>query len=65
MDTDATVAAIAAFTETHGYPPSVRDLQLALGHSSPSSTYRALCRARDEGVIEWAAGRTRTICIKG
>lgn len=62
--TDITVATIAAFTAANGYPPSIRELQLALGHASPSSTYRVLCRLRDRGVIEWTTGRTRTIQVK-
>lgn len=64
MVDDAKVLAAVQRLCAGPYPPSVRDVQLEVGLSSPSSAYRALVRLRDQGLIEWETNRFRTIRIK-
>jgi SOS-response transcriptional repressor LexA len=45
----------------HGFSPSVRELQLATGVASMSTTHRDLVALRDEGLIQWDPQRYRTI----
>jgi repressor LexA len=47
----------------YGYPPSVRELQAAVGLSSMSTIHRDLVALRDEGLIEWDPNRNRTIRV--
>jgi repressor LexA len=46
-----------------GYPPSVRDIQKALGFKSTSTVYNCLQRLEAEGYIQKEDGKSRTIRV--
>ena len=46
-----------------GYPPSVRDIQRALGFKSTSTVYNCLQRLEAEGYIHKEDGKSRTIRV--
>lgn len=52
---------IQRFQNVNGYAPSVRDVMVAMGVTSPSTAYSRLKKLRDQGWIEWAADRSRTL----
>lgn len=53
--------AIAFHTRTHGYAPSIRDLQYACTLSSPSVVKHHLTRLRRKGMVDWVDGQARTL----
>jgi repressor LexA len=57
------LAAIADWHQRHGYPPSVRDLAMACGHASTSTTHAHLRSLRASGAIRWTPGCARTIVL--
>ena len=56
---------IVAFTEEHGYPPSVREIGEYVGLKSPSTVHFHLKGLQSAGLITQAAGKTRAISIAG
>ena len=54
---------ILAFTNEHGYPPSVREIAEAVGLKSPATVHFHLKGLREAGVINQAEGKTRAISI--
>ena len=54
---------IIAFTEEHGYPPSVREIGEYVGLRSPSTVHFHLKGLQSAGLITQAAGKTRAISI--
>ena len=54
---------ILAFANDHGYPPSVREIALAVGLKSPATVHFHLKGLREAGVITQAEGKTRAISI--
>ncbi len=54
---------ILAFTDEHGYPPSVREIAEAVDLKSPSTVHFHLKGLRDQGLISQAEGKTRAITI--
>lgn len=52
---------ILSFTESNGYPPSVREIADAVGLKSPSTVHFHLKSLEDAGVITRGAGKTRAI----
>lgn len=56
--------AIRQFSEVHGHSPTVREIQLAVGHSSPSSTYRLLQQLKAKGLITWKPRTYRTLRVR-
>ncbi len=54
---------ILAFTDTHGYPPSVREIAEAVELKSPSTVHFHLKGLREAGLISQAEGKTRAITI--
>ena len=54
---------IAACIQTHGYPPSVREIGEAVGLRSPSTVHFHLKKLADAGVIEIGAGKGRAITL--
>jgi repressor LexA len=48
-----------------GYPPTVRELMEGAGLNSPASVQHHLKRLAADGVVEWEAGKTRTIRLTG
>ncbi len=54
---------IIAFTDDHGYPPSVREIGEHVGLKSPSTVHFHLKGLQSAGVITQAAGKTRAISI--
>lgn len=54
---------ILAFTEGHGYPPSVREIAEAVNLKSPSTVHFHLKGLREMGLISQAEGKTRAISI--
>lgn len=59
-DAEQLAEIVRAFTAVKGYPPSVRDVQAALGLQS-SSVMRRLELAREAGLVTWERGHTRTL----
>jgi repressor LexA len=54
---------ILAFSAQHGYPPSVREIGAAMGMKSPSTVQFHLDCLRKAGVIQKAAGKTRSLTV--
>ena len=54
---------IAKHTEEFGYPPSVREICVKVGLSSPSTVHGYLARMEKEGLIERDSTKTRAIRI--
>ena len=54
---------ILAFTNEHGYPPSVREIAEAVGLKSPATVHFHLKGLREAGCISQAEGKTRAITI--
>lgn len=54
---------IIAFTEDHGYPPSVREIGEYVGLRSPSTVHFHLKGLQSAGLITQAAGKTRAISV--
>ena len=54
---------IIAFTDEHGYPPSVREIGEHVGLKSPSTVHFHLKGLQSAGLITQAAGKTRAISI--
>ncbi len=54
---------ILAFTEEHGYPPSVREIGAAVGLKSPSTVHFHLKGLEEAGMIAKAEGKTRAITV--
>jgi SOS-response transcriptional repressor LexA len=48
---------IGIYTARHGYSPAFREVQIAIGHSSISSTHHLLQKLRDLGVVTWSLDR--------
>ncbi|NBI08502.1 transcriptional repressor LexA [Colidextribacter sp. OB.20] len=56
---------ILAFTNEHGYPPSVREIGAAVGLKSPSTVHFHLKGLEEAGAIVKAEGKTRAISLPG
>jgi repressor LexA len=56
---------IVSFTESYGYPPSVREIGDHLGLKSPSTVHFHLKGLRSAGLIHQAEGKTRSITVTG
>ena len=54
---------ILAFSEEHGYPPSVREIADAVELKSPSTVHFHLKGLRSAGLISQAEGKTRAISV--
>jgi repressor LexA len=52
---------ILSYTQSNGYPPSVREIAAAVGLKSPSTVHFHLTRLEEAGVISRGAGKTRAI----
>jgi len=52
------------YIETHGYPPSMRDLAKKLGIINPTAIKRMLDIFKEQGLLEKVAGKSRTIQLK-
>lgn len=56
---------ILAFTNEHGYPPSVREIGTAVGLKSPSTVHFHMKGLEEAGLIVKAEGKTRAISLPG
>ena len=56
---------ILAFTNQHGYPPSVREIADGTGLKSPSTVHFHIKALEQAGVISRSAGKTRAITAAG
>ena len=56
---------ILAFTNEHGYPPSVREIGTAVGLKSPSTVHFHMKGLEESGLIVKAEGKTRAISLPG
>ena len=54
---------ICAFTDEHGYPPSVREIGEAVRLKSPSTVHFHLKGLEEAGMIVKSAGKTRAISL--
>ena len=56
---------ILAFSDEHGYPPSVREIAEAVQLKSPATVHFHLKSLREAGYITQAEGKTRAITVVG
>ena len=56
---------ILAFSDEHGYPPSVREIAAAVHLKSPATVHFHLKGLREAGYISQAEGKTRAITVVG
>ena len=56
---------ILAFSDEHGYPPSVREIAEAVRLKSPATVHFHLKGLREAGYITQAEGKTRAITVVG
>ena len=56
---------ILAFSDEHGYPPSVREIAEAVQLKSPATVHFHLKGLREAGYITQAEGKTRAITVVG
>ena len=56
---------ILAFSDEHGYPPSVREIAGAVHLKSPATVHFHLKGLREAGYISQAEGKTRAITVVG
>ena len=54
------LVALRDYADEHGYPPSTRELGEILSLASSATPYNHLANLRDEGYVEWTAGKNRT-----
>lgn len=54
---------ILQFTREHGYPPSVREIGVAVNLKSPSTVHFHMKKLEAEGYIQKADGKTRAISL--
>lgn len=54
---------ICESTEAHGYPPSVRDIQNALGIKSTATVHSYLTKLEMKGYIQREQGKSRTLRV--
>ena len=52
---------ICTYTQTHGFPPSVREIGKAVGLASPSTVHNHLNQLQDLGLIRRDSNKPRTI----
>lgn len=56
---------LVQYTQEHGYPPSFREIKLAVGLKSPSTVHFHMKGLEEAGVIVKAEGKTRAISLPG
>jgi len=56
---------ICAYTDEHGYPPSVREIGSAVGLASPSTVHMHLKGLQERGLIKRDSKKPRTIEVVG
>ena len=56
--------AVEQFIASHGYSPTIRELQEILGLASPAPVQSLLAKLRDKGRVEWDRGRGRTLRLR-
>lgn len=54
---------VRSYTETQGYPPTVREIADALALRSPSSAYNHIRNLQELGVIRYEKGKSRSITL--
>lgn len=54
---------IAVFHRLHGYAPTVREIQAAIGYGNQSSVHGHLVRLRHLGLVWWVEGQVRTLTL--
>jgi len=52
------------YTATHGYSPSIRDIQEGLSLGSIDTIHRRLRHLRAHDRVEWQPNRARTLRVK-
>ena len=57
------LTAVREFHIIHGYAPTVREIQLALGNATPATVHTRLVAARERGLVHWVDGQVRTLTI--
>jgi SOS-response transcriptional repressor LexA len=58
---DELLRIIDEFCASHGFSPTVRELQERLGVRSMGTIHRRLVALRDKGLVAWEPNRYRTI----
>lgn len=52
---------LRSYIGEHGYAPSVRDICEGTGLTSTSTVYNHLVALRQQGRVQWAEGKSRTL----
>lgn len=61
IDADRVYDYVRVFIAEHGYAPSYREIQTALGLSSTRIVGQLLADLRDAGKLDWHEGKRRTL----
>jgi len=59
------VSWISGYIDTHGYSPTVSEIQHAYGWSSTNSVMCHLTPLREKGYVTWQDGCSRTLRVIG
>lgn len=54
---------ITHYVEANGFPPTIREIQKAIGHASSSTVVWHLHRLRDLGYVSQRPGESRTLRV--
>jgi repressor LexA len=54
---------IRTYSDSHGFPPTVRELCVMTGLKSTSSVHNYLVQLKEEGLIDSAESKPRTLTI--
>lgn len=55
---------LVAYSDMHGYPPTIREIGNHFGISSPNGVVSHLKALRDKGAIDWRKGQSRTLKVR-
>ena len=58
-----TLRALTALIDERGYAPTVRELAARLGWRSTNAVHPHLRALRDQGLVTWWEGHSRTLCL--
>ncbi len=54
---------ISEWTDRYGFPPTMRELQIALGYRSSASVHYHIKRLASAGIISYEASKPRTLHV--
>ena len=56
---------VGSYTDENGYPPTVREIAAAVGLRSPSTVHSHIKKLIEQGYLDKAGRKTRTVSVKG